>query len=263
MSMINREWLAEVAKGAVPGFSLVHKFGEGSAVGTTPVPLTQGKVYRTPQAASATTLRIKAGGNANNTAAGTGARAIFLEGLDATGAVITETLATAGASASASTSQSFMRLYRAYVSASGTYATPNSLSTGSMPVPSTIVIENTAGTEDWLTISASTVPNAQSEVGCYTVPLGKTAYLLDFALTVDSAKSASIWLFKRNNILQSAAPYEAMRVVKEYEGVSGSLDRVFRAPERFDALTDIIWAGKFPSSTGEISVEFTLLLEDS
>ena len=93
-----------IASGRIPGLSVVHKFGRAS-VGTTYSPVTFGGVYNTPQVAGATTLRVKAG-DANDTAAGTGAREVTLIGLDETGAEVTEAVATAGAAASATTTAS-------------------------------------------------------------------------------------------------------------------------------------------------------------
>ena len=69
-------WL-NVQRGNVPGASVVHKFGRNAAV-TTMAPIAFGGVYQTPQPASATTLRVKAG-NTNDTAAGSGAREITIQ----------------------------------------------------------------------------------------------------------------------------------------------------------------------------------------
>ena len=65
-------WL-DISRSLASGISVVKKFGRNPAVGTSFVPVTQGSVYQTPQSGSATTLRIKAGGSANDTAAGSGA----------------------------------------------------------------------------------------------------------------------------------------------------------------------------------------------
>jgi hypothetical protein len=100
----------------------VIKFGRNTAVGTTYVPIALGGIYRTPQVGSATALRIKAG-DSNDTAAGSGAQSITLEYCNTSGERVIETLATAGASPSANTSQTAIRLDRFYVAGSGTYAT--------------------------------------------------------------------------------------------------------------------------------------------
>lgn len=202
-----QDFLIEVAKGNIAGHSLVHKFGHNDAVGTTLVPISLGGIYRTPQVAGATALRIKAG-DANDTAAGSGAREVTLEGLDETGALVIEPLITAGASASANTSATFIRLFRVWVSSSGTYA---SATAGSHAA--NIVVENAAGTEDWATIEASVFPASQSEIGAYSVPIGFKAYVLSAAAFSDSSKITSIFFFQRKNILETVPPYTAMRLV--------------------------------------------------
>ncbi len=251
-----RDFLIEVAKGNISGHSLVQKFGRNPAVGTSFVPVSISGLYNTPQPAAATTLRVKAG-NANDTAAGSGARSVTLQGLDETGTLVEETLATAGASASTATSATYMRLFRVWVATSGTYATQSS---GSHAAD--IVIENGAGGTDWLTISFTGFPRSQSEVAAYSVPLGKTVYLLDINITSDSSRVFDYIFFKRENILDAAAPYQAMRIQTEGIGLAGDFKREFRDPVKFDALTDIGIMAEVGASTGDISAEFNLLVVD-
>jgi len=123
LERFSKEFYQEVVAGNVAKHSVVQIFGRNDSGGTSFVPIALGGVYQMPQVAGATTLRIKAGGNANDTAAGTGAREVTVVVLDETGAQITETIATAGASASAATTVTAMRLLEAFVSKSGTYAT--------------------------------------------------------------------------------------------------------------------------------------------
>jgi hypothetical protein len=246
----------EMASGAFSGLSVIHKFGADQAVGTSFEPITSGGVWPTPQVSGATALRIKAGGNANDTAAGTGAREVTIVGLDETGAEVTEALATAGASASSATTATFVRIYRAYVSSSGTYATA---SAGSHSAD--IVIENSAGTADWATINSTPFPMSQSEIGCYSVPLGCTAYISNIVVNVDSTKAATILGFKRENILETAAPYTAMRSFLELGGVSGEEFITPKIPYGpFPALTDIGFMAKLTSGSGEVDVDFEILL---
>lgn len=248
-----------ITAGEVDGLSIVHKFGRDPAATTTFAPVSQGGLYRTPQVAGATALRVKAGGNANDTAAGTGARTILLQGLDATGTLQTSTLTTAGASASAASSETYIRLFRAYVATSGTYA---SSSAGSHSAA--ITIEKAAGSEDWLTIGATDFPKGQSEVGCYTVPLGKVAYIPTYKFSTDSTKSTDLLLFQRRDILQTEAPYSAMRLVHEVQAVAGT--GVIR-PEvpfgPFPTLTDLGFMSKVSTGTGSVSVNFEIFLVDA
>jgi len=70
-----------IAKGnEIPGYYLIQKFGANPAVGTTFVPVSDGGIYMTPQAAGAKALRIRAGGNANDTADGGSGSCVFSQG---------------------------------------------------------------------------------------------------------------------------------------------------------------------------------------
>lgn len=251
-----RDFLIEVAKGNIAGHAIVHKFGRNPSVGTSYVPLTIGGLYNTPQVAGATTLRVKAG-NANDTAAGTGAREITMIGLDETGAEVTEAVATAGASASSATSATFMRLYRAYVSASGTYATA---SAGSHAAD--IVIENGAGGTDWMTIDATDFPRSQSEVAVYTVPINKTGYVMSLSVFTDSTRTTNILFFKREAILQTAVPYDGMRLQLQFQIGGGQGVLKPRSPITINGPGDVGFMAKVEASTAEVAADFEILVVD-
>jgi len=244
-----------IATGEMAGHSIVHKFGRNSAVGTTFVPVCNGGIFRTPQPAAATALRVKAG-NAADTAAGAGARSVTVQGIDETGAIVTETLATAGASASAPTSATFIRLLRFYVETSGTYA---SQSAGSHV--GDIVIENAAGTENWATITSAGFARGQSQIGVYTIPRGYAGYLTDVEMSSESTKLINLNFYTRSGILRSAAPYSPMRLQRELVGVEGNSVQQFRFPKGpYPELTDIGCMAKVSSSTADVSVDFTMVL---
>ena len=254
----NIDWLVEVKKGNVAGHSIVHKFGHNDLVGTSFVPVTSTGSYPTPQVSGATTLRVKAGGNANDTAAGTGAREITLTGLDETGAEVTETLATAGASASSVTTTTFLRLYRVAVSASGTYATAAAGSHAGI-----ITIENGAGGTDWGSIDLIGFAFAQSTIGVYTIPLGKTGYLLSAELSAASTKLIDAVFFQRGNILETAAPYSAMKVLFEWGGITDDRNKIIKSPiNGLEALTDVGFMTKVDTGTADVGVDFEILLVD-
>lgn len=169
----------------------LNKFGRNSAVGTTFVPLSNGGLWPMPTAANATKLRIKAG-NANDTAGGSGARAVIIQGRDATGSLTTETLTTAGTSAGPLSENSYMRVHRAWISESGTYATTGP-DTGSQAAD--VVIENAAGTEDWVNIEGGSYKAGQSEIGGYTIPKGFDGFIYSIHIVADTNKSADIAFF--------------------------------------------------------------------
>jgi len=253
-------WL-DVSRGLTSGMSVIKKFGRNPAVGTSFAPITRGGQYRTPQPSAATTLRVKAGGNANDTAAGTGAREITLEGLGSDFLPLTETLATAGASASSATASTFTRLFRAYVSESGTYATASAGSHAGA-----ITIENGSGGTDWVTIGATDFPKSQSEIAAYTIPSGYTGYVKLKNISVDSGKTVEIIFFAREGADATAAPYKAMRSQSAFAGVAGgTLNNLTGAEIPFGPYTgpcDVGFLAKVSTGTASVSAEFEIYLVD-
>ena len=254
---ITEDYLIEVAKGTIEGASIINKFGQNIAVGTTLVPVTSIGAYNTPQVAGATTLRIKAGGDANDTAAGTGAREITLVGLDETGSILIEALVTAGASASAVTTGTFMRLYTMSVSESGSYANASTSSHAAL-----ITVENGAGGTDWGTIDVvDTFAGSRSNIASYSVPLGFTAYMFKWDVSIESTKTVDLLFFKRENILETSAPYTSMQMLFEVAALSDTRDEHTPAPLRFPALTDIGFMAKVSTTgTAKVVANFSLLL---
>ena len=239
-------------------YTVVHKFGRNLNLTTSFLPVSIGGVYPTPQVAGATTLRIKAGGNANDTAAGTGAQKVLIQGLDETGAEVSEELVTAGASASAASENTYIRLYRAYVSESGTYASVSANSHAD-----DITIEDTGGTADWLTIDSTAVPLAQSEIAMYSVPIDKVAYVRGLDITIETSKPVDVLFIQRSGILETAAPYEAKRVIGYYTGLENNESIYPSAPYGpFVGGTDIGFMAKGAVSPS-VSINFEIWLVDA
>jgi hypothetical protein len=244
----------DVSRGNVQGVRVLHHFGRNTAIGSTFTPVTRSGFYRTPQVSGATALRIKAGGNANDTANGSGARAITLVGLNAQGELISEVIATAGASASAPTVQTFIRLMDTFVSASGTYATQTSPSH-----VGNITVEAAAGGANWALISDGSFPRADSEIGAYTVPKGRSAYVQAIRLASSADKKANIILFKRSGILETVAPYSPMVLLAEFPEVSGTVTVDYDPPLSFPQLTDFGFMASVAASTVDVTVSFDVI----
>jgi len=257
-------WM-DISRGLVSGVTSIKKFGR-ALVGTTYTPLSYGGIgvtggiYQTPQSGSATALRIKSGGNANDTAAGSGAQEVTIEGLDENFALASEAIATAGASASSATTTTFTRVFRAYVSASGTYATASAGSHAGE-----ITIENGAGGTNWVVIPypTSAFPEGQSSIGAYSVPSGYTAYVFFADITIDSGKTADVIFFHRAASDDTSTPYSAMRAKSVKTGMTGGATefsgrQVPHGP--FVGPCDIGFMGRVSTTTGTIACEFEILL---
>lgn len=204
---ISEDFLIAVERGDVPGYDVIHKFGRNSNVpnGSFAFVTTLGQTAHALSAA--TTVRIKAGGNAADDAGGLGAREITIQGIDSAFNEVTETITTAGALASAVTTKSWWRVHRMWVSAIGTYGASN---TGA------ITLENGTGGTDIIIIGTV---EGQTEDAIWTCPIDKTAYLLSVHITIDSSRAADIKIFTRDDIDDVTAPMKARRIMKHFDGL--------------------------------------------
>lgn len=247
-----QNYILAVKQGNVTGSSIVNKFGRNSAVGTSFVPVSIGGLYVRRQPAGASTLRIKAGGNANDTAAGSGAREVTIQGLDANGNLVSEAITTAGASASSNTTTSFMRVFRAWVSSCGSYSGGGHAAT--------ITIEDSSGTEDWITIDSTNTFEGQSECAAYTVPKGYHAYVFDIYATIESNKLVSLRFFKQEGAFLTSAPYQAQRSQLSWSDLDASPNVVPGIYGTFESGTDIGFLAKVTTGTAHVAVDFSILL---
>lgn len=248
------DWGVQVARGNILNAEVTHRFGMAT-VGTDLVPVSDILAYRTPHVGAATALRIKAGGNANDTAAGTGARSVRLTGLNATGDVVSEVIATAGASASAATSAQFIRLFDAEVVDSGTYGTQAAGSHAG-----DITIENAAGGTDWATIPVNGFPAASTTNVSYTIPRGHTGFIEGISIAVEGAKLVDILMLSRGGVLDTAAPYDPVKRVQEWIGIANTYTDTFTMPLHFPELTDIGMLAKVSNGTAAVMVQMDILL---
>jgi len=249
----NRDFLVEVAKGNILGHSLVHKYGRNDAVPNgswAHVSLLPFAVTNFRQ--TAVSMRVKAGGNAADAAAGAGATEVTIQGVDSNGDETAEALATTGIIASSATTATFWRVHRAWVSGVGTYGVAN---TG------LITIEDSGGGADFITIAAG---EGQSQYGGFTIPAGKTGYLLSTHVTVDSNKTANMRLYTRETYDDVSAPMPAKRLKIFWDGLQN--DFAFRpsSPELVLSEKTDIWFEAFGDGAAtSVSVDFELLLVDN
>jgi len=248
-----------VASGQVPGYSLITASGHNNNVAQAYVPVVDGGEWQTPQVADAIQLRLAAGGDVADTAAGVGAQEVTFIGMDPTGASITEALATNGALASLNTTQFFLRLLSAAVTKSGTYSTFTADSHAAA-----IVIEDSAGVNQWSTIPFSgTLAHSRSKIGCVTVPRDKFGWITRIGLGIDSTRSTDVALFQRDNILETAPPYSPFQIVQELVGAGGinQFDGKFPLGP-FSELTDLGVMAKVAQTTATVSSSISMIVVD-
>jgi len=237
-----------IAEGLDPNRFCVHKFGANADVGgTAEVIWTPGSTYPWPEAAE--TVRVKAGGNAADTAAGAGAQEITIQGLDENWELVEEAVETAGASASAATTATFIRVFRAFVSRVGAYGAAN---TGA------INIENTTSTNVIANIGAAL---GQTEMALYTIPAGYKGYLTSIEATVDTNQSADLRFWQRPNADDVVTPFSgAARLVTRFLALATAANRNLKAPIEFAPKTDIWVDGISGGASSVVAASFDLVL---
>lgn len=251
-----RDFFTEVSEGNITGYSLIHKFGASASIGTTLLPVALANTYQTPT--TATSLEFVSN-SANDTANGTGARQITVIGIGADWTEVSQTVTTNGITAVALTTP-LLRLYRWYVSQSGAYATQATSSHVGK-----LTIRVAGGGTTWSQIPITPFPMGQSQIGVYTIPLGKTAFLLSLDAYVSSSKAVDVLVFQRPNANDITAPYTgAIRLVSQWAQVTGHLPVKYRSPRGpFVGPCDIGFMAKTSTGTGSATVEFELILENS
>lgn len=234
--------LAEAA-GRVTGRMVVAKFGRNPEVGTSIEDITAiGGTYAGFLTA-ASAVRIKAGGNSNDTAAGSGARSVFISGLDENWAMATEELATAGASASSATTTTFVRVFRVWVGDVGTYGAANT---------DDIEIETTGG----VTVALIEATYGQSQLAVYTVPVGYQAYIRRLGCSVEGSKKATTMFFQRQNADVVVAPFQGKRLIQAFEYSNQSQIKFESYKGPYPAKTDL-WASGY-INTGSVAMNATM-----
>lgn len=237
----------ETSRNKLVGLTTLYKFGRVSAVTTTEQVVWEGGTTYDGFLTAASAVRVKAGGNANDDAAGTGARTIVVVGLDQDWAEASETITLAGTSASSATTTTFIRVFRAYVATTGTYTGANI---------GAVDIETTGGVL-LVQISAG---NGQSTIAVYTVPAGYTMFVRSIAAVVDGNKNVNVNIWQRQNADTISAPYTAKRLVESLPGISGAIGQESKAWRSFPAKCDFWFTAAALTGTSGVFVEFEAVL---
>lgn len=250
----NKNFFLEVEQGNVSGWSHIRKFGKIFGLTTTLTPITGTGLYQTPTTAQS--LEIVSS-SANDTSAGSGARTVYVQGLDANFALQSVT-ATMNGTTPVALSGTWFRVFRIYVVTSGTYGSVSASSHAG-----TITVRNSGAGVSWGQLALdNSFAIGQSMIGAYTVPSGYTAYVYPYYMSVESSKIVSAYFFKRENADDVTVPYSPIRseISVELTGGLNFLDSDMPIGI-YSAKTDIVWMAKTAASTANVSVSFDIYLK--
>ena len=235
-----------VAKGDFTGYSNVSKFGRNPSVKSADYETLWDGSNLYPFPTAAETLNVTSS-DANDTSAGTGARTVEIEGLDSSWDVQTETVSMNGTS-NVTTTNSFLRVYRVRVVTAG--------STGVNE--GTITCTNTTSSNVIGQISLGSSGFGQSLMAVYTVPAGKTAYLINFDFSSSKDNEHTFRIMTRDNTVTDAAWNS-----KEFASARGGFNDFRKlAIQKYTEKTDIDMQA-IASAASAASGGFELILIDN
>ena len=249
----NRDFGIDVALGRVrdtnnrPWLN-TGKFGANPNVTTTPAGLWfNGGPFNFPT--SPQRVRVRAGGNVNDTAAGSGARTLEIIGINSNLKISSEILTLAGASASAYSEQTWWRVYRSRVFTTGTYGGVNA---------GNIIVENET---DAVILNNIGAGKSRSQFGSITTPDDYTASIEHVILGVQGTREVTFNLFSREGITTVSGDMRPIELRRDFNRVPAGLHDIdLPAPLIFPPLTDIFFlvntATGNSEASGSMSVTF-------
>lgn len=221
----------------------VDKFGRNTAVGNSAFEIISASgVLNFLELAA--TVRIKAGGDAADTAAGVGAREVTVQGIAVVGGnlrIATEAIATAGASASAATTLTWWRIWRAWVSSAGAYGGKNTAA---------ITIEDTDGPDDQIVIP---LDSGQTATSLFSTPDDRQLLIEQFILSIDTTQSAELRLCVRENFNDVTVPFSPTRIKRTFGAFAGMENHPNSSPIVIPPLSDVWIEGKAAAASALIS----------
>jgi hypothetical protein len=235
---------------------VVQKYGRNAAVTTALVPITTNGIYNTTTVLTA--LEVVSD-DANDTAAGTGARTFEIMGLTTNWAEASETVSLNGTTAVAFTNE-WYRVYRGKVLSSGSYATQNTASQFG-----TLTIQKSGGGAEWVQIDevVAGFGAAQTQIGAYTVEDGKVAYVPHVLISVDSGKAASVYFFVREGADTVTAPFTPLQLKEQFDGIKGAFEfEPEAALGPYIGPCDLGFLGNVAATTASVTVDFTIYIFD-
>jgi hypothetical protein len=239
----------QLARGQIYNHAHVFKYGFNSAVGTAgtdTIWFQQGAYNWIPTAAA---MKVSsASANDDGDPAGTGARTIRIEGLDANFNELIEDVTMDGQT-QVTTTGIFYRVHRAYVLTAGSVNTNDDviyIYTGAA----------TLGVPDVSTTIYSTIGDGEGQTlqAIYTVPAGYTAYLKHVeAGSVDGTNATTM-------TLRTRADGGAFRTAQKFIVFKGSVQVPHDIPLAIAEKTDIEMLGDAAAATTDVAASFDLIL---
>lgn len=181
--------------------------------------------------------------DANDTAAGTGVRAVRVQGLDANFLEIAEDIPTNGL-AGAVSSLSFIRVNGIRALNQGTYQT--STTTGG-PGGDILVTRTVGGAAEGIILATDggvAWDYGRAELGRFTIPAGRNGYITRIVVSSEAAQASDFILWGRGDADVGLAPFGSKIVLLEFDGIDAPYNQEHNPPVPVPPKTDLWWSVK-------------------
>lgn len=241
-----------LSAGDISGYSYVEKFGSNLNVGSDIETIwNNGGVYTYLTSAAIVYCDTIVADDGEDNAAGTGARTVTIQGLDASYHAVEETVTVGGAPSSTE----FLRVNRAFVATAGSIGTntkPVLISTGANGTGTVLANISTHGA------GTNEEGFGQTFLGLYTIPAGKTGYLTQWTIGANGNTGVNSYLRYK--------PYlngNIFRTLDTMFFVNGHFTKNYSVPLKLDEKSDIE-VQAYNSATGVgVSTSFNIILIDN
>ena len=240
------DWTINISAGDVSGTSYIEKFGMNTDVDANKETIWDGgDIYSYVSTAETVAITSTLGADS---AAGTGARTVEIQGLDANHTLVYETLTVGGGAGT----QEFLRIFRAKVVTAGT----SGINEGTISITSsdTSTVLAQIGVDG---TGSNAAGRGQTFMALYTVPAGKTAYLTQWTVGCGKQNTDAVATFL-------AKPEGSAWNAKDIITVSATTyAKDYKIPLQFTEKTDIEVRAYSTTNNSLVSSTFNLILIDN
>lgn len=253
MSRFSDDYLRRVDAGKDPDAFIIYKFGKATGVGTTYVPVSADKTYKTPT----TPQSLEAvSTSSSDTNGGLGAWTIEVQGIGPDWGIQSETVVMNGLTPVPLVNQ-FLRVFRVKVVGSGSYATESVSSHQGI-----ISVRGSGGGSNWGSILVEGgLGLGTSLIANYTVPIGYVGYILREHIYSASTKLADVMLSGRAEANKITPPYSSFHAESiKYETAGADNTNPRGIGEELKGPYDIGYLAKASSGTVDLSISYEILI---
>jgi hypothetical protein len=242
------DFMMEVAKGNVAGHTAVYRRGHDSSITTSIYTVgDEGMLHTYDSTAAIDTITSDNAGDTHD---------ITIEGLDASYAEVTQTVTLTGQTAATLTTP-LMRVNCMYndIATTGTN-TAGVVYLWKSGGGSTAGVPNTAADIRSRIPKVSGISAERCMQSVYTIPAGKTGYIVFGKTTVTDAKALELTFW-------GGIGHTAMAVTHHIDIKDNNYDYFFKLPQAIPAQTDIEVRATVDSGTAEVAAQYDIILVDN